>query len=123
MRWTISRYSQNFSGFDFTKKNFFFNFALQFIYFITGVANLDFNKSLRRSDLSALAFNAYCGLQKLCNRIHGPVHDSCVQISRFLLPGLLMTHRGSSEITPKGLGVIRDHALHFVKHLMASVSI
>ena len=33
-----------------------------------------------------------------------------------------MTYRGSSEISPKGLAVIREHALHFVKHLMSVVS-
>ena len=96
-------------------------------HFFKGFANLDFNRSfrrsgeLRRSDLSSLAFNAYCGLEKLCKRIHGPIHNTCVLICKSLLPGLLMTHRGSSEITPKGLTVIREHTLHFVKHLMASV--
>ena len=29
---------------------------------------------------------------------------------------------GSSGISPKGHGVIREHALHFIKHLMAHVS-
>ena len=32
-----------------------------------------------------------------------------------------MTHHGSSDITPKGLNVIREHSLHFVKHLMVKV--
>ena len=34
-----------------------------------------------------------------------------------------MIHRGSSDITPKGLVVIRDHTLHFVKHMMVVVSL
>ena len=38
-----------------------------------------------------------------------------------MLPGLLMTV-GSFDISPKGYGVIREHALHFIKHLMAHVS-
>ena len=39
-----------------------------------------------------------------------------------MLPGLLMTV-GSFDISPKGYGVIREHALHFIKHLMAHVSL
>ena len=38
-----------------------------------------------------------------------------------MLPGLLMTV-GSFDISPKGYAVIREHALHFIKHLMAHVS-
>ena len=30
---------------------------------------------------------------------------------------------GSFDISPKGYGVIREHALHFIKHLMAHVSL
>lgn len=32
-----------------------------------------------------------------------------------------MTYRGSSEISPKGLQVIREHSLHFIKHLMVKI--
>lgn len=89
----------------------------------TGFANLDFSIRLRRSDLSALAFNAYSGLEKLCSSIHGSISTTVSQIFRHLLPGILMTHRGSSDISPKGLAVIREHALHFVKHLIVRVSL
>lgn len=71
----------------------------------TGFANLDFNQRLKRSDLSALAFNAYVGLEKLCSAIHGSVPDIVKLICQHILPGILMTHRGSSEISPKGLQV------------------
>ena len=36
-----------------------------------------------------------------------------------MLPGILMTPRGSSDIAPRGLTIIREHTLHFVKHLMS----
>ena len=87
----------------------------------TAFANLDFNQSRRRSDLSALAYNAYAGLEKLCVPIHGSVPEITKLIFRYLLPGILMTHHGSSDIAPKGLNVIREHSLHFVKHLMVKV--
>ena len=39
---------------------------------LPGFANLDFGRtSNRRSDLSALAFNSYVGLSKICNPRHG----------------------------------------------------
>ena len=50
------------------------------------------------------------------DKVQGPL------LLRCMLPGLLMTV-GSSDISPKGYGVIREHALHFIKHLMAHVSI
>eukprot|EP00095_Tigriopus_kingsejongensis_P003824 maker-scaffold2482_size15237-snap-gene-0.3 protein:Tk03824 transcript:maker-scaffold2482_size15237-snap-gene-0.3-mRNA-1 annotation:"condensin-2 complex subunit d3" len=84
----------------------------------TTIANLDFGHKNRRSDLSALAFNAYCALERICHPLHGDVKRSLLLIFKFLLPAILMTHRGSSEITPKGLTIIREHSLHFVKHLV-----
>ena len=38
-----------------------------------------------------------------------------------LLPGILMVHKGSSDIAPRGLTVIREHTMHFVQHLMKMV--
>ena len=38
---------------------------------------------------------------------------------QYLLPGILMTPRGSSDIAPRGLTIIREHTLHFVKYLMS----
>ena len=88
----------------------------------TGFANLDFTQRLKRSDLSSLAYNAYVGLQRLCTPLHGQVSNVCKLILQHILPGILMTHRGSSDISPKGLAVIREHTLHFIKHLMVTVS-
>lgn len=87
----------------------------------TSFANLDFGHSSRRSDLSALAFNAYCALEKICHPLHGDLRRSLLLILKCLLPAILMTHRGSSEIAPRGLTIIREHSLHFVKHLMRRV--
>ena len=89
----------------------------------TAYANLDFGREVRRSDLSALAFNAYIGLGKLCNPLHGDIKRNVALIFKFLLPGVLMTYRGASEIAPKGLTVIREHTLHFARHLMATVNL
>ena len=88
----------------------------------TGFANLDFTQRLKRSDLSSLAYNAYVGLQRLCTPLHGQVSNVTKLILQHVLPGILMTHRGSSDISPKGLAVIREHALHFIKHLMVQLS-
>jgi hypothetical protein len=41
---------------------------------------------------------------------------------QFLLPGILMVPRGASDIAPRGLTIIREHTLHFIKHLMSVVS-
>ena len=87
----------------------------------TSIPNLDFNQRQRRSDLSALAYNAYSGLAKLCLPIHGSVSNISKLVFQNIMPGILMTHRGSSEVTPQGLKVIREHALHFVKHVMSQV--
>ena len=54
--------------------------------------------------MSSLAFNAYSGLEKLCIPLHGSVPEIAKLIFRYLMPGILMTHHGSSEITPKGIG-------------------
>ena len=53
--------------------------------------------------MSSLAFNAYSGLEKLCIPLHGSVPEIAKLIFRYLMPGILMTHHGSSEITPKGI--------------------
>ncbi|TRY62148.1 hypothetical protein TCAL_11306, partial [Tigriopus californicus] len=87
----------------------------------TSFANLDFGHRNRRSDLSALAFNAYCALEKICHPLHGDLRRSLLLILKCLLPAILMTHRGSSEIAPRGLTIIREHSLHFVKHLMRRI--
>lgn len=89
----------------------------------TDFASLDFGRAQRRSGLSALAFNAYTGLEKVCRPLHGDVRKKLVPlVFKHLLPAVLMTHRGASEVAPRGLTVIREHTLHFVKHLMTVVS-
>ena len=88
----------------------------------TGFANLDFGHQQRRSGLSALAFNAYISLRKICEPLHGDKTRTALLVFKYLLPGILMIPRGSSDIAPRGLTVIREHALHFVKHLMSVVS-
>ena len=90
----------------------------------TEFASLDFGRPQRRSGLSALAFNAYIGLEKVCRPTHGDVKKRLVPlVYKHLLPAILMTYRGSSDVAPKGLAVIREHTLHFVKHLMIAVSL
>ena len=84
----------------------------------TEFANLDFGRSQRRSGLSSLAFNAYIGLEKLCQPLHGDVKRSVLLLFKNLLPSVLMTHKGSSEISQRGLTVIREHSLHFVKRIV-----
>ena len=93
-----------------------------FSFFYLGFANLDFGHSKRRSGLSALAFNAYTGLEKITQPLHGKTKRTVLLIFKHLLPGILMIHRGSSDIAPRGLTVIREHTLHFVKHIMSVVS-
>ena len=88
----------------------------------TGVPNLDFGHTTRRSDLSALAFNGYVALEKFCADLHGPVERTVKRIFKFLLSGILMMPRGASELEPRELTVIRDHTLHFVKYLVSRVT-
>ena len=92
----------------------------------TEFASLDFGRTQRqrRSGLSAMAFNAYIGLEKVCRALHGDVRARLVPlVFKHLLPAVLMTHRGASEVAPRGLTIIREHTLHFVKHLMTVVSL
>ena len=62
---------------------------------------------------------------QVCKPLHGNVERTQGPLLlRCILPGILMVGiHGSSDISPKGHGVIREHALHFIKHLMAHVSI
>ena len=55
--------------------------------FFSEIPNLDFNQRCRRSDLSALAYNAYVGLSKLCNRLHGPIDKNTKLVRDFLAAG------------------------------------
>ena len=67
--------------------------------------------------LNILTFSQICGsIHGAVDKVQGPLLFRCI------LPGLLMTV-GSADISPKGYGVIREHALHFIKHLMAHVSL
>lgn len=47
---------------------------------LPAVPNLDFGHTERRSGLSALAFNGYVALEKLCHELHGPVERTVKKI-------------------------------------------
>ena len=63
--------------------------------------------------------------KQICGPLHGMVEKTQGPILfRCILPGVLMTGiHGGSDIAPKGLAVIREHTLHFIKHLMVHVSV
>lgn len=82
---------------------------------------MDFGRTQRRSGLSAMAFNAYVGLEKVCQPMHGNVKKNVLLVLKNLLPAILMAPRGASELAPRGLTIIREHTMHFVKHLMTRV--
>uniref|UniRef100_A0A0K2TBV8 NonSMC condensin II complex, subunit D3 [Callithrix jacchus] n=1 Tax=Lepeophtheirus salmonis TaxID=72036 RepID=A0A0K2TBV8_LEPSM len=80
--------------------------------------NLNFKKPRERHGLSYLAFNAYKGLQTLCSPLHGVSAKISKMILKALLPGVLMVHKGASEVNTKGLSVIREHSILFLHHLI-----
>jgi hypothetical protein len=57
------------------------NIRPPFIHAFSEYPNLDFNQAKRRSDLSALAFNAYISLAKLCTSLHGSVEKNTKLVS------------------------------------------
>ena len=61
-----------------------FYFVTSTLIFISEFPNLDFNQSKRRSDLSALAYNSYIGLTKLCIPLHGSVEKNTILVGFIL---------------------------------------
>lgn len=73
------------------------------------------------STVTALAYNAYVAIQSFCNPIHGKIDKTVVLIMKHILHNILMTARGTSDLSPRSLGIIRDHSQIFVKYLLTQV--
>lgn len=73
------------------------------------------------STVTALAYNAYVALQSICNPIHGKISRIVILIMKHIMYNILMISRGSSDLSPRALGVIRDHSQIFVKYLLTQV--
>ncbi|XP_071518098.1 condensin-2 complex subunit D3-like isoform X2 [Panulirus ornatus] len=71
--------------------------------------------------VTALAYNAYVALQSVCNSIHGKVKKIVIIIMKYIMHNILMKSRGSSDLSARSLGVIRDHSQIFVKYLLTQV--
>ncbi|XP_042861506.1 condensin-2 complex subunit D3-like [Penaeus japonicus] len=71
--------------------------------------------------VTALAYNAYVALQSICNPIHGKVNKIVIMIMKHIMYNILMISRGSSDLSARSLGVIRDHSLIFVKYILTQV--
>ncbi|XP_068227070.1 condensin-2 complex subunit D3-L-like [Palaemon carinicauda] len=73
------------------------------------------------STVTALAYNAYVALQSICNPIHGKINRIVILIMKHIMYNILMISRGCSDLSPRSLGVIRDHSQIFVKYLLTQV--
>ncbi|XP_068212187.1 condensin-2 complex subunit D3-L [Palaemon carinicauda] len=73
------------------------------------------------STVTALAHNAYVGLQYICNPLHGKISRTVILIMKHIMHNILMISRGSSDASPRALGVIRDHSQIFVKYILTQV--
>ncbi|KAK3873393.1 hypothetical protein Pcinc_021594 [Petrolisthes cinctipes] len=71
--------------------------------------------------VTALAYNAYVAIQSFCNPIHGKVEKTVVLIMKHIMHNILMNARGTSDLSTRSLGVIRDHSQIFVKYLLTQV--
>ena len=68
--------------------------------------------------VTSLVYNSYVALQCISNDIHGKVGKIVTLAMKHLMPHILMTSRGSSDLSLRSLGVIRDHSIIFVKYIM-----
>ncbi|XP_066945116.1 condensin-2 complex subunit D3-L-like [Macrobrachium rosenbergii] len=73
------------------------------------------------STVTALSHNAYVALQCVCNPIHGKLSKIVILIMKHIMHNILMVARGSSDASPRALGVIRDHSQIFVKYILTQV--
>ncbi|XP_042229630.1 condensin-2 complex subunit D3-like isoform X2 [Homarus americanus] len=71
--------------------------------------------------VTALTYNAYVALQSVCNVIHGKIKKIVIIIMKHILYNILMVSRGSSDLSTRSLGVIRDHSQIFVKYILTQV--
>lgn len=71
--------------------------------------------------VTALSYNAYVALQSICNPIHGKVRKIIAIIMKHILNNILMISRGSSDLSARSLGVIRDHSQIFIKYMLTQI--
>ena len=71
--------------------------------------------------VTALSYNAYVALQCLCNPIHGKISKIVTVIMKHIMCNILMMSRGSSDLSTRALGIIREHSQIFVKYLLTQV--
>ncbi|XP_076054806.1 condensin-2 complex subunit D3-L-like isoform X2 [Oratosquilla oratoria] len=71
--------------------------------------------------VTALAYNAYVSLQNVCSRLHGNPKKIVTLVMKHIIVNILMVGRGSSQMSWRSLGVIREHSLIFVKYLLTQL--
>ncbi|XP_064083333.1 LOW QUALITY PROTEIN: condensin-2 complex subunit D3-L-like [Macrobrachium nipponense] len=73
------------------------------------------------SSVTALSHNAYVALQCVCDPVHGKLSRIVIVVMKHIMHSILMIARGSSDSSPRALGVIRDHSQIFVKYILTQV--
>ncbi|XP_076046564.1 chromosome associated protein D3 [Oratosquilla oratoria] len=71
--------------------------------------------------VTALAYNSYVSLQHVCSSLHGNPKKIVTLVMKHILVNILMIGRGSSQLSWRSLGVIREHSLIFIKYLLTQL--
>uniref|UniRef100_A0A2P2I5C0 Condensin-2 complex subunit D3-like n=1 Tax=Hirondellea gigas TaxID=1518452 RepID=A0A2P2I5C0_9CRUS len=73
------------------------------------------------STVTSLVYNAYVSLQCICSHLHGSLKKIVTLVLKHILNNILMISRGTSDLSLRSLGVIRDHSVIFVKYLLTQI--
>ncbi|XP_047737385.1 condensin-2 complex subunit D3 [Hyalella azteca] len=71
--------------------------------------------------VTSLVYNSYVALQCLCAHLHGSIRKIVTLVLKHILPNILMVSRGTSDLSVRSLGVIRDHSVIFVRYLLTQI--
>ncbi|KAF2366658.1 Condensin complex subunit 1 C-terminal [Trinorchestia longiramus] len=75
----------------------------------------------RETSVTSLVYNSYVALQCVCAALHGTVRKIVTLVLKHILPNILMSSRGTAHLSLRSLGVIRDHAVIFVRYLLTQI--
>lgn len=73
------------------------------------------------STVTSLVYNSYVALQCICGQLHGNISKIVTLVLKHILCNILMVSRGSSDLSLRALGVIKDHSVIFVKYLLTQI--
>lgn len=73
------------------------------------------------SSVTSLVYNSYVALQCICTKLHGNIQKLVKITMKHIISNILMIPRGGSDLSARSLGVIRDHAIIFVKYILTQI--